>query len=116
MITQLLLQSRLESIENHLETLSNNLALYSFSYGNLIIIGDFNICVEEISMSGFCDTFGFKSIIKDATCYQNLENPSSMGLILTNNPRSFRISGVIETGLSDFHRTVVTVMKTSLEA
>ena len=105
-----------ENIENHLETLSNNLVLYSFSYENLIIIGDFNICVEDISMSGFCDTFDFKSIIKGATCYQNLENPSSIGLILTNNPRSLRISGVIEAGLLDFHRMVVTVMKTSLGA
>ena len=58
-----------ENIENHLETLSKNLALYSSSYENLIIIGDFNVCVEDMSMSGFCDTFGLKSLIKDATCY-----------------------------------------------
>ena len=79
-----------ENIENHLETLSKNLALYSSSYENLIIIGDFNVCVEEISMSWFCDTFGLKSLIKDATCYKNPENPSSIDLILTNNPHSFQ--------------------------
>ena len=83
-----------ENIENHLETLSNNLALYSSSYENLIIMGYFNVWVEEISMSGFCDAFSFKSLRKDATCYKNLENPSS---------------------LSDFHRMVVTAMKTSFE-
>ena len=54
-----------ENIENHLETLSKNLALYSSSYENLIIIGDFNTCLEEISMSGFCDTFGLKSLKKN---------------------------------------------------
>ena len=58
-----------ENIENHLETLSKNLALYSSSYENLIMTGDFNVCVEDMSMSGFCDTFGLKSLIKDATCY-----------------------------------------------
>ena len=50
---------------------------------------------------------------KDAACYKNPENPSSIDLILTNNPRSFQNSSVIETGLSDFHRMVVNVIKTS---
>ena len=104
-----------ENIENHLETLSKSLALYSSSYENLIIVGDFNVCVEEISMSGFCNTFGLKSLKKGATYYKNSENPSSINLILTNNPRSFQNSCVIETGLSDFHRMVATVMKTSFE-
>ena len=61
------------------------MALYSSSYENLIIVGDFNVCVDEISMSGFCDTFDLKSLIKDTTCYKNPENPSSIDLILINN-------------------------------
>ena len=72
-----------ENIENHLETWSKNLALYSCSCENLIIIGDFNLSVEETSISGFCDTFGLKSLIKDATCYKNPEKSSSIDLILT---------------------------------
>ena len=51
----------------------------------------------------------------DATCYKNPENSGSIDLILTNNPLSFQYSCVIETGLSDFHRMVVTVMETSFE-
>ena len=82
------------------------MALYSSSYENLIIVGDFNVCVEEICMPGFCDTFGLKSLIKNAACYKNPENPSSIDLILTNNPRSFQNSCVIGKGLSDFHRMV----------
>ena len=66
-------------------------------------------------MSGFCDTFGLKSLIKGATCYKNPENPSSTDLILINNPHGFQNSCIIETVLSDFHRIVVTVMKTSFE-
>ena len=104
-----------ENIENHLETLNKSLALYSSTYENPIIIGDFNICMEKISMSEFCDTFGLKSLIKDATCYKNPENSSSIDLILPNNPRSFQNSCVIKAGLSDSHRMVVTVMKTYFE-
>ena len=61
------------------------MALYSSSYENLIVVGDFNVRVDEISISGFCDTFDLKSLIKDITCYKNPENPSSIDLILTNN-------------------------------
>ena len=113
MVTQLLLQSKQK--KHHLKTLIKNLALYSSSYENLIIIGDFKVCVEEISMSEFCNTFGLNSLLKDATCYKNPENLSSTDPILTNNQRSFQNSCVIQTGSSDFHRMVVTVMKTFFE-
>ena len=66
-------------------------------------------------MLGFCDTIGLKSLIKNATCYKSPENSSTIDLILTNNPRRFQNFCVIETGLWDFHRMVVTVMKTSFE-
>ena len=66
-------------------------------------------------MSGFCYTFGLKSFIKDASSCKNPENRSSIDLIPTNNPGSFQNSCVSEIGLSDFHRMVVTVMKTSFE-
>ena len=56
---------------------------------------------KKLVCQGF-DTFGLKSL------YKNPENPSSNDLILTNNLRSFQNSCVIETGLSDFHRMVVT--------
>ena len=48
------------------------------------------------------------------TCFKNPDNPSRIDLILTNRSISFQNSGVIETGLSDFHKLVVTVMKTSV--
>ena len=77
--------------------MSKGLALYSSSYENLTIAGNFYVYVEQISMSGFFDTFGLKSLLKDATLYKNQENPSSIDLILTNNPRSFQNPCVIET-------------------
>ena len=76
---------------------------------------DFNTEVTQTSMKVFCDSCKFKSLIKDATCYKNRENPSCIDLILTNNPYIFQNSGVIETGLSDFHNIGVTVMKTTFE-
>ena len=52
-------------------------------------------------------------MINRSTCFKNPEKPSCMHLILTNCPRSFQNSCAIETGLSDFHKLVETVMKTT---
>ena len=45
-------------------------------------------------------------------CFKNNENPSScIDLILTNFPKYFQHCMAIESGLSDFHKMRVTVMK-----
>ena len=49
--------------------------------------------------------------MKQPTCFKNPENPSCIDLFLTNRPRSFCSSYIIETGLSDFHMMIVPVMK-----
>ena len=42
-----------------------------------------------------------------------VENPTCIDLILTNKSRSFQNSLTMETGLSDFHKMITTVLKTS---
>ena len=74
-------------------------------------MGDFNAEVSETSFSSFCELYEVKSIINQSTCYKNPTNPSCIDLFLTNSPNSFQKSTVVETGLSDFHKLIVTVMK-----
>ena len=104
-----------DNIGNHLDSLSRNLALYSSTYENYIIIGDFNIEADSKEMSSFCDTFDFTSLIKEPTCYKNPDNPSCIDLILTNKHLSFQNLCVAETGLSDFHRMILTVTKMTFQ-
>ena len=52
-------------------------------------------------------------MINSPTCFKNPERPSCIDLILTNCLRRFQNSCAIETGLSDFHKLVVTAMKTT---
>ena len=54
-------------------------------------------------------------MINKPTWFKNPDTSSCIDLILTNWPRSFQRSCVIETGLSDFDKMVVTVMKTWAE-
>ena len=49
------------------------------------------------------------------TCFKNPDNPTCIGLILTNKHRLFQNTSVIETGLSDFHRLTITVMRVNFQ-
>ena len=110
-------QTSLTSQKNlrHLDTLRKSLDLYSAHYENTILIGDFNVSIDDPHIESFCESYRFKSLIKDPTCFKNPESPSCIDLILTNNPYSFQNSWVIETGLSDFYKMIVSVMKTTFQ-
>ena len=71
--------------------------------------------MENSDITVFCDTYDLKCLIKEPACYKNPENPSCIDLILTSNPKCFQSLCVVETGLSDFHRMTVTVLKTTLK-
>ena len=62
-------------------------------------------------MQSFCDKYSLKSLIRQPTYYKNFEKPTFIDLILTNMPRSFESTCVIETGLSDFHLMTLTFMR-----
>ena len=66
-------------------------------------------------MKIFCDSYSLTSLIKQPTCYKNPSHPKCIDLILTNVPRSFQTTCVIETGLSDFHLMTLTVMRKSFK-
>ena len=43
-----------------------------------------------------------------------VSNPNCIDLFLTNNALSFQSTQTVSTGLSDFHKLVLTVLKTSI--
>ena len=49
--------------------------------------------------------------VKVPTCFKNPNNPSCVDLMLTNKPMCFQNTVTLETGLSDFHKMTLTVMK-----
>ena len=66
-------------------------------------------------MQSFLELYGLRNLIPEPACYNNPEKPSSSGLCLTNSSSSFRNSCAIETGLSDFQKMTITVMKTTFQ-
>ena len=74
-------------------------------------MSDFNVEPNGATRKNFSQTYGFKNIVKGKTCFQNPIKPIYLDLIITNRPKSFQESKVIETELPDFHKTSLTVMK-----
>ena len=98
-------------ITKHFAEIGRNRELFSSKYDNSILLGDFNSKPCEQPMRDFCHIYNCQKIIKGKTCFKNPHNPSCVDLFLTNRPESFQNSTVIETGLSDFHKMSLTVMK-----
>ena len=94
-------------LSNRITELSKSLDLFTTKYERLLFLGDFNAGMEDSSIKIFCSNFNLTSMINKPTCYKNPDKPTCTDLILTNCPRSFQNSCVIETGLSDFHKMIV---------
>ena len=94
--------------------MGNALDTYLKTYDKFILAGDFNAEVSETKMELFLGTYGLSSLIHEKTCFKSLKNPSCIDLFLTNSRNSFKNSTVISSGLSDFHKMIVTVLKTTI--
>ena len=53
---------------NQLRALSGKLEIYSSSYNNFIILGDFSIEMKEQQVKAFCDNYDLKNLIRQPTC------------------------------------------------
>ena len=84
---------------------------HSTKYENIVLLGDFNACVDDETLKTFCKSYSFNSLIKQLTCFKNPKSPSCIDLMLTIKPRYFQTKCVMETGLSDFHRMTISVLK-----
>ena len=91
--------------------ISKAIDMYLKDYENIILIGDFNTTIAETTTSDFCQMYNLQNLINEPTCYKNPKNPSSIDMILTNRKHSFENSTTVETGLSDHHKMIITMMK-----
>ena len=55
------------------------------------------------------------NLINEKKCYKSLQNPTYVDLFLTNCNKSFQHTKAISTGLSDCHKMIITVLKTTFK-
>ena len=66
----------------------------------------------EEQLKDFLDLYSSKNLVHEPTCYKS-ETAKFIDLVLTNRNRSVQQTTTVETGLSDFHKMVVIVLKTT---
>ena len=89
-------------------------------YENIVLLGDINI--DTLKKKGskvqlfnqFCETFDMTNLIKSNTCFTK-SSESSIDIILTNRPRFFFHCQSVETGISDVHTMVCTLMRSQIK-
>ena len=101
------------SDEDYLEQVGLALDVYN-NYDNYLLAGDFNMEEGESCLKEFLNEHNASNLVKQNTCYKNIDNPSCIDLFITNCHRKFQNTTTISTGLSDFHKMIVTVMKKTI--
>ena len=66
----------------------------------------------EEQLKDFLDLYSLKNLVHEPTCYKS-QTAKCIDLVLTNRNRSVQQTTTVETGLSDFHKMVVSVLKTT---
>ena len=97
--------------KTHLSFLSKNLDSLSAKYSHFLLMGDLNSEMSDHHLEEFCANYCLKNLITQPTCYKNLNNPSCIDVMITNHNKCFQHSTTLETGLSDFHKMTITMMK-----
>ena len=83
------------------------------NHEKFLLAGDFNVQIGKSSIDDFLEAFGAKNLVKDFTCFKSANNPSCVDLFITSSWNSFKSTTPVSTRLSDFHKMIVTVLKTT---
>ena len=78
-----------------------------------MLVEDFNAEDSETYLSNFLLEINAKNIVNNYTCHKSVENPSCIDFVIKNIPLSFQNTVTITTGLSDFYKMVITVLRTA---
>ena len=82
-------------------------------FWQLYIIVDFNLEPSNTTLKYFLDSNGLHNSTKGHNCFKGKD--SLIDLILTNRKFSFKNTQSFETGLSDHHHMVYTMLKTTFQ-
>ena len=91
--------------------MGKSIDVYHQPYNKFLLIGDFNVEDAKPCLSQFLFEHDAKNIVSEETCFKSKNSPSCIDLFITNSPNSFQNTSTITTGLSDFRKMVITVLK-----
>ena len=101
--------------EYFLKHVNYALDTYRQIYKKFILAGDFNLHETDPIMSEFLIKNDAKNLVREKTCFKNYVNPSCIDLFITNSSLSFQNTTTFASDLSDFHKMILTVLKTTFQ-
>ena len=99
------------NVYNHLKQIRKALDIYSKKYENVLLMGDYNVNVKETNINVFCNQHKLKALNEEPTCFKNFNNPPCIDRFLINSSKSFEKCLTLETGVPDFHKLIITILK-----
>ena len=101
------------SKENYFSQVNKALDAYGSKFENIVMMGDINTTETDEKLAEFLEDRELSNLVHFPTCFMSEANPSTIDLIITNKPKSFQNTIGVSTGISDFHKMVLTSMKTT---
>ena len=100
-----------QKLEYFLSSITDLLDHYLETYEDFIVIGDFNESETSPALDSFLNEQKCKNI-KNKTCFKSVKG-SCIDLILTSKLRLHQFTNVFETGISDHHLLIYTMLKST---
>ena len=98
--------------EYFLKHVNYALDTYRQTFDKFLLAGDIiNIEEADVVMSEFLFNNDSKNLVQQKTCSKITNNPSCIDLFGTNSPKSFQNTITFSSGLSDFHKMILTILK-----
>ena len=98
-------------INRYLEHINKEIDSHTSKYDYFLLIGDFNSEPTQEAMESFSQIYNFNNLLDKLMCCRNPTNPSYVSLVITNESRSIQNSCTFETGISDFYKMTLAVLK-----
>ena len=99
--------------EFFLNSLTVILDHFTKAYDNYLIMRDFNFEPHDKRLGYFLNSHNLVTLVKTNTCFKG--SGSCIDLKLTNRKCSFKNTTSYETGLSDHHHMILTILKTTFQ-
>ena len=99
--------------EYFLNSLTKIIDYFANTYDNYLIMSDFNLEPSDSALMGFLNSNNLTNLIKTNTCFKG--KSSCIDLILTNRKLSFKFTSIYETGISDHHHMIYTMLKSCFQ-
>ena len=90
------------------------LDIYS-NYDNVLLAGDLSAEDNEPCLGNFLYQHDLYNLVKVGACFKNSSKPTSIDLFPTTKNAHFQNTVAVCSGLSDFHKLILTVVKTSFD-